>query len=198
MKAIIWMAALAGALGSSGPARADDDISGSLDVHRTFPVLDRKGKVREVEAGALKLNVDLDGKPGAQELKLNFKGGSAKGKQARLPVPASQKLGASGGTLVLAGKDTGQAFDVRLTVEIGTVYGEPVQSSECCATSCAFSGSEQEFCWCDAYRSITTTRWIRNTGARMALTAGGTADELASWAGERTDAGFDYQYGECR
>jgi hypothetical protein len=120
------------ALTSVGAARADDDITGTLRVPSRLEILDKKGKLRVLEAGEHRLNLDMDGSPGKQEVKLNFKDAEGKKRKAVLSVPAGVTLPKSGGSVTVPRAATGQAFDLVLGVSLAHSDGPQFKSTEDC------------------------------------------------------------------
>jgi hypothetical protein len=180
-----WVLLLAAAV-SSGPwARADDDFNGLLKVAAPFTVVDKKGRVYEIAAGTYKHNVDPDGRSGDQLLKLNFKEGAAKGKQAHLKVPEEEELPEQGGEITLLGSRVGQEFDTRFSVKTEGTFGEPFETEVCCNPDC----THPDGCICPTNQTCPVTYYpcTKVFTASMSLTRASSGQLLADWGGSRRE-----------
>jgi hypothetical protein len=176
-------------------AQADDDITGQLEVATPFRVIDKKGRTYEIETGSQKFNIDMDGHGDDQQLKLNFKEGNAKGKQAILDVPSNVVLPRDGGELTLAGKDTGQAFDIWLKIQVDTKYSEQRRTTECCRESCNEDGTS---CSCYGSREILYRNYRKTFTGQSVIRALESAAAVGQWGGTRKESGVVYDYvGSC-
>jgi hypothetical protein len=190
------------ALAAFGAARADDDITGTLTVRSSLQVVDKKGKEVALNPGVIPLNLDLDGSPGKQELKLNFKDSAGKKRKAVLRVPGEKTLPKEGGEVVLYAVETGQPFNLAVQAELAHVDGPTIEAVEpcncvpvdeiCTEYGCYQVGGgcyQQDVRYHERETTVTQRAAFRNPK---------TGDDLANWDGERSYSTRIYEYvGAC-
>jgi hypothetical protein len=200
VKTRIGLVVVAALVAAAPVARADDDMTGRLLVPAQLDIVNDKGKLVPLTAGEYWVNLDMDGSPGKQEMKINFKDTKGKKRKAVLKVPADQTLPKEGGEVTLEGSRNGQAFDLTLKVAFSYTDGPQLHGTEDCnchsSTYCEWNDPND----CETIE-VCGSQWIvyhYRTHLQAGEATFSTSSAPATWKGSRTWDEFIYdKQGPC-